>query len=181
MQSLALNVYSSVFSAELHAILNALQWIVIHGGSKNVIVTGSYSVLQALVSKKIGKHAVLDEILILHHALNVSGLLIHFIWVPSHCGIPGNEIADRLTKVVFRFDPEINDVEIRKIDAKLSYSELKLIIRQVSSEKWNTYYKSYPTGGQYKLLHAHTTSRNQWRSQGAPGPCPPPLNFQILA
>ena len=134
-QSLAINMYSSVFSAELRAISSALQWKAVHRGRKNLIVTDSYSVSQALVSKKFGKHAVLDEILVLHHTLIVSGLLIHFIRVPSHCGIPGNEIADRLTKVVFRFDPEINDVEIRKIDAKLSYSELKLIIRQVSSEK----------------------------------------------
>ena len=92
-------------------------------------------------------------------------LLIHFIWVPSHCGIPGNEIADRLTKVVFRFDPKINEVEIRKIDAKLSYCEIKILIRQLSSEKWNTYYKSYPAGGQYKLLYPHTTSRNTFQSK----------------
>ena len=79
-----------------------------------------------------------DEILVSDHTLIVSGLLIYFIWVSSHCGIPGNEIADRLTKVVFRFDPKINDVEIREIDAKLSYSEIKILIRQLS-EKWNTF------------------------------------------
>ena len=68
---------------------------------KSNIVTNACSVLQAIQSKDFGKHYILSKILLLHHRLTVSGLIVHFLWVPSHCGIIGNETADSSTKFVF--------------------------------------------------------------------------------
>ena len=60
------------------------------------------SVLQAIQSRTFGKHYILLKILLLHHYLTVSNLTIHFLWVPSHNAILGNETADCFTKSVFR-------------------------------------------------------------------------------
>ena len=93
--------------------------------------------------------------LLLHHRLTVSGLIVHFLWVPSHCGIIVNETADSLTKFVFRSNNQSlveTGVQTKEIATKLSYSEAKSIIRDHRLEKWNQIYIHSTTGSQYKWL-----------------------------
>ena len=61
-KSIAINSLGSAFSAELYAILSALHWIAINRPWKSLIATDCYSVLQALNSKKWGKHYILNKI-----------------------------------------------------------------------------------------------------------------------
>ena len=83
-KSVAINNSSSIFTAELYAILTAMWWIAINRHQNNLIVKDSCSVLQAIQSRTFGKHYILSKILLLHHYLSVSNLTIHFLWVPSH-------------------------------------------------------------------------------------------------
>ena len=45
-----------------------------------------------------------------------------------------------------------NDVPIKQAKSKLSYSEVKLLIRDHINEKWNRDYIAYAAGGQCKFL-----------------------------
>ena len=132
-----------------------MRWIAVNRHQKNLIVTDSCSVSQAIQSKDFGKHYTLPKILLLHHRLTVSGLIVHFLWIPSHCKPFGNETADSLTKFVFRSNDESSvetGVQTKEIATKLSHSEAKSIIRDHCLETWNHIYIHSTTGSQYKRL-----------------------------
>jgi len=83
-----------IFAAELCAIKLALRWV-ISNSDKNVrIFSDSYSSLQAIASGKSNCRPYL--------LLQVIGLVsncsknVDFVWLPSHIGIKGNELADKL-------------------------------------------------------------------------------------
>lgn len=92
---------SSVYTAELTAILHSLMKI------KNLpantlpinflIFSDSLSALTALQNAS-SPHPVIHKILDVTHDLLASQKIITFIFVPSHTGIEGNELVDRLAK-----------------------------------------------------------------------------------
>ena len=106
--------------------------VAINRHQNNLIVTDSYSVLQAIQSRTFGKHYILSKIFPLHHYLTVSNLIIHFLGVPSHYGILGNETADCLTTSIFKSNNLVAEtgVQTTEIDIKLSHSEVKSTIRE---------------------------------------------------
>ena len=79
----------------------------------------------------MGKHHILNKISLLNRYPSNSDLKVTFLWVSSLSGIFGNEIADNLIKHVFRYVVQCssNDVQIERAESKLSYSEVKLFIR----------------------------------------------------
>jgi len=87
----------TIFAAELHvcAIKLALQWVISNSDEND-----SYSSLQAIAS---GKSKCRPNLL-----LQVIGLVskysknVDFEWLPSHIGIKGNEIADKLANAATR-------------------------------------------------------------------------------
>ena len=91
----------SIFSAELAAIVMALHYVI----ELPVVIfqtlfcVDSKSVLQYLQrSNSISSDTIINEILHLIHILICKGTEVTFCWVPSHCGIYGNELADRFAK-----------------------------------------------------------------------------------
>ena len=52
-------------------------------------------------------------------------------WIPSHCGIIGNEKADELSKSGSKMDQESNPI---------NYKEAKTIIKSTFKEKWKKHY-----------------------------------------
>ena len=85
---------SSIYSAELYAILLALKQIYQSKESNFLILSDSLSALQALQHNKLD-HPTLVQIRELHASLLEDGKDIVFVWVPSHVGIRGNDLADR--------------------------------------------------------------------------------------
>jgi ribonuclease HI len=96
-----LNSGVSIFSAEIYAIDKACEHInsLITPPKNVVIITDSKSVLQAL---KKGGTQNRKEIQV--HVLNLitdilkKGTNLSFMWVPSHVGIHGNDVADKAAK-----------------------------------------------------------------------------------
>ena len=89
--------HASVYTAEIKAILLALDVIEKSNKKKFIICSDSLSCLQALENRKLD-HPLLIELLTKLTTLHVVDFDIFFCWVPGHVGIKGNERADSAAK-----------------------------------------------------------------------------------
>ena len=97
----------SVFFAELVAIVMALHYLVDLPFDifRVLFCVDSRSVLQSIeCSNNFSSHVIVNEVWHLIHLLSCRGTEVTFCWVPSHCGIYGNELADRSAKKGARMD-----------------------------------------------------------------------------
>ena len=93
---------TSIFSAEAHAILLALDIVQqTTTNTKFVILSDSMSCLQSIQNMNLQNPLILN-ICNKIHRLSTSGNSICFIWIPSHIGIPGNTLADSEAKASLR-------------------------------------------------------------------------------
>ena len=88
---------ASVFTAEVWAIIKALEQIKDSIASKYIVFTDSLSCLQALHHMKL-EHPLIGMVIRKCVFLNFAKQDIVFCWVPSHNGITGNEKADFAAK-----------------------------------------------------------------------------------
>nr|KAG5709638.1 hypothetical protein BaRGS_001688 [Batillaria attramentaria] len=96
-----LNAGLSIFSAEMYAILMACTFVndMPNPPLGAVILSDSKSSLQAL--ERGGTRNMSDvqsEILFLAHQIITKGTALALMWLPSHSGIRGNELADRAAR-----------------------------------------------------------------------------------
>ena len=124
----------SVFTAEAVAILQALQYIQLNGIHNCVVCTDSLSVLTAL--KNIyTEHPVIIEVISLYHQIVENGSDIIMIWIPGHCGILGNDKADRLAKAAIYSD--------RSLEFRVGYQEYLPTLRQSLRDYFNQLWLNY--------------------------------------
>ena len=83
--------WTSSFEEELRALNLALQWIHANRPPSVAICTDSQSLVKALSGPSRNSQRLRD-------LLEECPCEIHLQWVPSHCGIPGNELADQAAK-----------------------------------------------------------------------------------
>ena len=86
----------NIMTAELTAIILALQWIEDYLSVSVIILSDSMSALQAI--KNMDKSSLVIEISEKLTQLNVFDIDIQFEWIPAHCDLLGNERADSLAK-----------------------------------------------------------------------------------
>ena len=67
-------------------------------------------------------------------------------WIPAHCGLRGNEIADTLAK---------QGVHLEQIDSTTIYSEEKTIIKSCLKRKWKLEHPKYNKADAYNQLERH--------------------------
>ena len=92
---------ASIFTAEIWAIIKALEEIKNASASKFIIFTDSLSCLQALLYMKLKlEHPLIGMAIRKCVFLNIANKNIILCWVPSHVGIRGNEKADSAAKSV---------------------------------------------------------------------------------
>lgn len=97
--------YSSVFTGESIALLEAILFIKSHNLHNSIIFTDSKSCLQALLSNPFHSIARFPVILSIKQYLfecHNLGLNIVLAWIPGHSGIPGNETVDSCAKMASR-------------------------------------------------------------------------------
>ncbi|XP_076645575.1 uncharacterized protein LOC143355022 [Halictus rubicundus] len=98
----SINLSASVFTAECAAISQAIN--IFHDSDKPLIIcSDSLSAIMSLdnpcINTKTNFHIVdIKQKSIELASLHQNDKFVVFIWIPSHCGIRGNEIADRLAK-----------------------------------------------------------------------------------
>ncbi|XP_072394937.1 uncharacterized protein [Diabrotica undecimpunctata] len=99
-----LNIKTSIYTAELIAILEALKYISNFSRSKSnyVIFSDNKSSIQKIenISKynNIGFNYVLSEIINLVGTIKLRGSNVMFCWIKAHCGISNNVIVDKIAK-----------------------------------------------------------------------------------
>ena len=88
---------SSVYRSELAAIILALNWTnQLHDIIGVVIFSDSLSALQSI--KAQNEDTFIVEILTLCTHSQYKGIPINLEWIPGHCDITGNEVADTAAK-----------------------------------------------------------------------------------
>ncbi|XP_032778918.1 uncharacterized protein LOC116917263 [Daphnia magna] len=97
-ETYTLNNRSSIFTAEAHVILKAMEAIYHHEEliSELTVLTDSRSVLQTIENPGRETHEIIDTILSTAEKFKSAGTKVNLYWIPSHVGIPGNERADKL-------------------------------------------------------------------------------------
>jgi len=92
-----LPAFASVFTAEISAIILALQIIFTLPVSSFTIFSDSRSALASLqFFTPSSQHPLILSIFEWLYLLIRRGYVVRFCWVPGHVGVPGNEKADRL-------------------------------------------------------------------------------------
>ena len=111
--------HTTIFSAEVHAIQTVVRHIQTLHIEQAIICTDSKSALQALERTDNVTHYCIQNIHKMLLELDESQH-ITFLWVPSHCGIAGNELADTLAKEgAMRADPSGVPLSIGDVCHKL--------------------------------------------------------------
>ena len=104
-----------------------------------VILTDALSVLEALGNPKEKDLNPLREKI----ARLMSKSKVVFQWIPAHCGIPGNEIADKLAK---------EGASLEQDDRNTTYQEAKTIIKRNSKKNWRESHRDYNKKDRYHHL-----------------------------
>ncbi|GFW51839.1 putative RNA-directed DNA polymerase from transposon X-element [Trichonephila clavipes] len=128
--SFSLQNSMSVFSAELTAILIALQHILISKHRHFCVYTDRMSALESLHFLTERRHPTVIEILLLLRKLERKGFDIIFSWVPGHVGILGNEQADTAAR-------SMSDHMQRPVCCQDLKTSAKNYIHRVWQETWD--------------------------------------------
>ena len=115
-----LNRGISIFSAEMYAIYMACTLIndLPNPPLGAVICSDSKSSLQALASGTRNREDMQTEIRFLAHQIVQKGTNFALMWLPSHTGIRGNELADRAAKAAALSDLPVIDIGLSCKEAK---------------------------------------------------------------
>ena len=140
---------TSVFVAELHAIYVALKTVCQSRTPNIVICSDSKSALQSIANPPFSHHLQV-YIRNLHTDLHASGFQIIFLWVPSHCGIQGNELVDFYAK------QSLSLVTIT--DIPINMDSVKTAIRQTLAFHWQTQWQADTTVTQLRTIKLTTKS-----------------------
>ena len=128
-----LNRITSVFSAELHAIKSAVNSLKNAKHTSCTIYSDSKSALQAIL-KYDSQNPIVQAIHLLLLQISENNPKIQFCWVPAHCNIKGNEMADKAAKEAIKLSKNCN--------YPVLYSDMKAFLNQVFKEKWETDWQS---------------------------------------
>ena len=140
-----INDKSSIYSAEVLAILYALKFIEKNNLDYVAICTDSLSVLKRLKSlglKSDNNLIIADIIICLNELLIKKNKCIKLIWIPSHVDIEGNDKADKLAK------ESLHQVNI--FYDRLHCDELKPILKTKALSDMIWYIKDYDFGAGLK-------------------------------
>jgi len=143
----------SIFSAELIAIMMALDWVLESCNQYNIVkdIALFSDSLSSLIAIKTDNSAsgsnTINEI---HDIVDKLKVNIKLIWVPSHLDIVGNEMADRLARSAVENDSVF-------IDAPLALKELHTKVQDYVIIKWQNLWSVCDTGKFYREIEPHVS------------------------
>ena len=138
---------ASVFTSELYAIFRCLDQVSRTRARKFAIFTDSLSSLQALKTfyfYSLSSSYLLTLIRQKLHSLRDRGKTVDLVWLPSHCGISGNERADRSAKTATeRAVPP---------GLRVPYFDLNALVKQYVAKLWQRRWEEDPKGAKLRGL-----------------------------
>jgi len=135
------------FKAEMIAIQTALKQIDPQPNEHYAIFTDSMAAIQNISANKTDT-TTQNTITALQCKSATSKIIIQ--WIPAHCGIPGNERADRLAKAGSQSVQQITST---------SYKETKTLVKSAFRNKWKKEHNEYD----HTKDAMHTLDRNEQR------------------
>ena len=149
----------SIYTAELTAIKCGLEWMAQPDGPHKIaLFTDSYSSMISLKnSANAQKSALVESVLTLASNLSKEGKTITLIWVPSHVGIRGNEMADCLAKEATKH-PEI------EIEIMPEIFDIKRTIRRELLNEWQTRWDSAQESRHYWSLEKKVSNKIKFKT-----------------
>lgn len=132
---------ASIFTAELRAILHALDIVSSQEDMSFIIISDSLSSLYALQGNDFDNPDVL-KILERCHELIDGGKNVIFAWCPSHVGIKGNERADKLAKEALGH---------RVSESMVPHTDLKPRINNYVFSKWQSQWEEEPNNKLFQI------------------------------
>ena len=141
---------ASIFTAEIWAIITALEEIKNASESKFIIFTDSLSCLQALLYMKL-EHPLIGMAIRKCVFLNIANKDIILCWVPSHVGIRGNEKADSAAK---------SALDLPHAQVGVPHTDFKLLISQYIFFTWQDDWN----GAVANRLHSVKPVLGDWQS-----------------
>lgn len=163
-----LHKMSSIFFAEQYAVWQSLLYILMNPSNKNfLIVSDSLSVLQSL--KSLYTRDPMTQMIqsaisnLIEHSFRIT-----FLWVPSHIGINGNELADsaaRSSTIEHCLDVEL----IKRSDIKI-FLQNKILNKSAYS-KYNLPREDTTKAHRLRIGHTALTHQHLLRAEPAPR-CP---------
>ena len=139
---IATGKYSTNFKAETEALRTAATEIAANlpRTKPNIVIfTDALSVLDALQNPQQKELNELKAALVDLAAQTVLTLQ----WIPAHCGIHGNETADRLAREGGQLEQE---------NKQVSFSEEKTVIKTIYKKKWKQQHPDHNQSDSYQLL-----------------------------
>ena len=122
---------TSIYIAELHAILIALRFVRHRRLPKVCICSDSRSSLTSLQHISVMQH-ILSEIINIHQKLVADGTEVLFLWIPGHSGIFGNECADQEAKKAIA----LQNITVIPTNHHSIRNSIKLKCREFWQQKW---------------------------------------------
>jgi len=150
-RSVRLSDNITIFAAELCAIKLALQWFISNSDKNVCIFSDLYSSLQAIASGKSNcrPNLLLQVIVVVsNYSKNVD-----FESLPSHIGIKGNELADKLANAA-TIKPSID------VNIGLEVSESFTMIDRYILGKWQHLWDQETTGSHYRSVKKRSPPRS---------------------
>ena len=141
---------ASVFTAQVWAIIKALEQIKDSNASKYIGFTDSLSCLHALHHTKLD-HPLIGMVIRKCVFLNIAKKDIIFCWVPSHVGIKDNEKADSAAT---------SALDLPRAKVGVPYTDFNHLISQYIFSTWQDDWN----GAVMKKLHSVKPVLGDWQS-----------------
>lgn len=140
---------SSVYTAELVAIREAIKYCLTINKEKFVIFTDSKSSLEKIKSATVmtNLNYLIIDILKDYNKLNQQGKQLSLVWVKGHFGIQYNEMVDQLAKKATIQGDTLEEFKIPSVDLhRLLNADMKIIWQNIynNSDKGQTYKSIQP-------------------------------------
>lgn len=160
IQQIKLPPEATVFTGECFGIFKALEYIKLAKLNRTVIFTDSKSSLQAIQKypfKLNHYYPILFDIRLKLHECHRLGLSVSLAWIPSHCGIRGNEKADQLAK---------DAVLCGDIHPYINYChDLLTLPRIYLHDSWSSLWTGGQKGRKYFAIQPHISLKPWFRNQ----------------
>ena len=115
-----------------------------------VIFSDSLSVLQIIKSLKISDSSIVKEIFFQLYQIRNRGIEVAFAWIPSHGGVPGNEMVNKIAKESYN---KLFTIIVNKIKCLIE-REIDKVVMDIWQDRWDLsnkarfYYSVQPKVGE---------------------------------